>query len=244
VDGLAGDGSDQVSARPGQQARSIDGPAVTLASVRTAADFARCLDHVRILAGPLSHREIEGRAGGRLRRTKIGQVLAGELPRRDFLEAYLEVCGVPEDARGVWHQVWIRLVSHTPAVADEAGLLRKQLDAALTQVRRLANELAALRVDRDAANQRLQQTGEILDATQRRLRTTEEARDEALAHIQRLDEELAFATSRLSEARSDIASRHAVASSPKALVRYTRGEAETLYGSDATTMPPVLGQGG
>lgn len=96
----------------------IDISSIPLADARTHADFARCLNQLRILAGPLSNRQIEARSGGRLGRTKIGQVLNGELPRREFLHVYLQVCGVHERANA-WYETWARLMPTTQI--DSAG---------------------------------------------------------------------------------------------------------------------------
>jgi hypothetical protein len=97
--------------------------------VRTIADFAECLDQLRVLAGPLSHREIASRSGGLLRRTKIGQVLSGELPRREFLTAYLEVCGASREAGDSWLRVLARLAAATRSpsrlLEDDPQVLRK-----------------------------------------------------------------------------------------------------------------------
>lgn len=159
---------DQVSAVDnGQPIRPV--PEIPLSAVRTAADFAECLDQLRVLAGPLSHRQIESRSSGRLRRTKIGQVLNGELPRREFLAAYLEVCGVTDAAKEPWHRVWAHLIStaqgwrQSAAGISEDGdalVLRKERDAALAQVQRLLDELemlqsAAREVDADPKMRRL-----------------------------------------------------------------------------------------
>lgn len=87
----------------------IDTGQIRVSEAKTVADFARCLEEVRILAGPLSHRELQSRSGGRLGRTKIGKVLKGMLPQRDFLLVFLEVCGVSQDNRHCWLEVWGRL---------------------------------------------------------------------------------------------------------------------------------------
>lgn len=153
------DGVDQMSATdnepPVGPRPEIDASLIPLSTVRTSADFAQCLDQLRVLAGPLSHREIESRSGGRLRRTKIGQVLGGELPRREFLTSYLEVCGVSCAESEPWHRVWSRLVSTArgprrsarTAEDGDALMLRKERDAALARVRRLTEELETLRSD-------------------------------------------------------------------------------------------------
>jgi hypothetical protein len=244
---------------------------IPLSTVRTAADFAECLDQLRVLAGPLSHREIEGRSGGRLRRTKIGQVLAGELPRRDFLAAYLEVCGVPEDATAAWHQVWTTLATaarRSTRPIDETATLRKERDAAQFEARRLADEVRRLRsvirtmgAEHNAAIQQAERTGKASESAENRLRTAEAVRDEAVGRARHLRDEIMQARTKIADldgtvaqlrderdsALDELASlrwqldSRYATSGSKRLTRYTQDEAEDLYGSTKHGPPPVIG---
>jgi hypothetical protein len=213
VDGVTCDEVYQVSTDNGQPIRpvaEIDASLVPLSTVRTAADFAECLDQVRVLAGPLSHREIESRSGGRLRRTKIGQVLGGELPHREFLTVYLEVCGVSEATSESWHRIWTRLVStaRSPsrpaariAEAGDALVLRRERDAALARIQRLTDELKSLRsatrtadaactadVERAAVTARAGEPGGLNGSVIDEIQTLRAERDAANRHARRLGE--------------------------------------------------------
>lgn len=234
---------------------------IPLQTVRTAADFAGCLDQLRVLAGPLSHREIESMSDRRLRRTKIGQVLGGQLPRRDFLAVYLEVCGV--DNTEPWYRVWTRLISARGRRDDDALTLRNERDEALTTVARLNAQVDdlwstvhATQTDRDAAVQRAKRA----EAEAKRLRATEaEAQgrvrllsQEVLAargRITELDETVDGLRAELANAMTDIAdlrwqlNSRAAANGSKRLTRYTQDEAEDLYGtSDILAPPPTIGE--
>ncbi|SDC51743.1 hypothetical protein [Actinokineospora iranica] len=197
--------------RPIRPVPVVDTSSVAVERVRTAAEFAACLDQVRVLAGPLSHREIESRGGGRLRRTKIGQVLAGELPRREFLAAYLTVCGVPADAHEPWHRKWTFLISARLPAEPDVATVHRERDAAVARARLLEQEVAALRAtavvppeahesfrkeirtlraERDAARGQARLATRQHESTVERLRLAEAARDEALSRQRLLDNDL------------------------------------------------------
>ncbi|OLR90708.1 hypothetical protein [Actinokineospora bangkokensis] len=135
---------------------AIDTSTVPLDRVRTAADLARCLDQVRRLAGAPSNRAIAAASGGRFGRTKVGQVLAGELPQRGFLVAYLAVCGVPEDELGEWLDAWARLIA-VDSRADAVESLRAEVRRLTADLARAietgARDLRAARDERDRALQ-------------------------------------------------------------------------------------------
>jgi hypothetical protein len=97
------DTRDAAEASPARRARGVL-PHIDLDAVGDdAAEFTRCLRQVRHSAGQLSNREIAARSGRRLSRWMVGEVLGkGALPKRDFLEAFLAVCGVPASERAWW----------------------------------------------------------------------------------------------------------------------------------------------
>jgi len=150
----------------------LDLSGVPLGGVRTAADLAACLDRVRVLAGPLSHRELDRLSGGRLGRTKIGQVLAGELPRRGFLATYFEVCGVPAADRPAWYDTWAGLVVGRAVDEPVPVPVREPRGGADAELTALRGELS--RATRELAD--LRGTGDLLRAE----------RDRALAHADAL----------------------------------------------------------
>ena len=173
----------------------IDASSIPLDAARTNADFARCLNQLRILAGPLSHRQIEARSGGRLGRTKIGQVLNGELPRREFLHVYLRVCGVQERADAAWYEAWARLVPSAridpagDASEQEAGAgERAAVDRAVEQaddIVRQAREHAAAITAQALAEAERDKTQEL-----ERIHRAEEERDIAFNRARHLVNEL------------------------------------------------------
>ena len=260
------------SGQPVRPARQIDTSLVSLDSVRTVADFAECLDQLRVLAGPLSHREIASRSGGLLRRTKIGQVLGGELPRREFLTTYLEVCGVSHEAGDAWLRLWARLVSTTRSPShlpeDDPQVLRKERDAARTQVQRLTNELETLRsathaadAEREATIRRARQASEMNESAVRRLRSAQTAREEAQGHVRLLSQEVMAGRARITELndtadklraelesaaaeiaglRRELVGNRSAPNDSKRLIKYTQSEAEELYGTDEMTSTQAL----
>ncbi|MCE6998317.1 hypothetical protein LZG04_26475 [Saccharothrix sp. S26] len=173
----------------------IDSHSVPITAATTTADFARCLDQVRVLAGPLSHRAVESRSGGRLRRTKIGQVLGGELPNREFLLVYLRVCGVAEALWPVWQEVWARLTTGPltgvataapdTGTAERAETVLERAEAQATEIRRIAHAQAADLLDRTRADL---DRAEARD--QERIRLVEEERDGAFSRAHALADEL------------------------------------------------------
>jgi hypothetical protein len=172
---------------------AIDVSPVPVDQAETLVDFARCLDQVRILAGPLSHREIESRSGGILTRTKIGQVLNGDLPRREFLVAYLEVCGVPASDRPLWLEMWGRLAQTakprgvpTRREAQERAttIIEKAETEAREIIARAQAEVDALRAHARMEAQRARQADDV------RIAGAEEERDAALARARSLTLEL------------------------------------------------------
>jgi hypothetical protein len=173
-----------VGRRPIRPVPPIDASQIPVRQAETLADFIQCLDQLRTLAGPLSHREIQSRSGNVLTRTKIGQVLNGELPRRDFLLVYLEVCGVPECDRPQWLQAWARLAqarqSHGVLTRREAqDRATKIVENAEAQAQEIVAHARA-QVDSILAHARLE-AERVREADDRRVAGAEEERDAALA---------------------------------------------------------------
>jgi hypothetical protein len=177
--------------------QAFDTSVVSLDRVRTPADFADCLDQLRKLAGPLSHRELERRGGKHLRRTKIGEVLGGDLPNREFLLAFLAACGTSEDEAEKWLLVWTRLVAlpnHiTRSVRDtptgEPMVTRAEYDSARAEVRKLNAELTNLWAARAAENERATTTmrahnGTPDESVRRELQKLRDERDAAYRSAQ------------------------------------------------------------
>lgn len=172
---------------------------IPVEQVRSREEFIACLDRARVLAGPLSHRELESRSGRRLRRTKIGQVLAGELPRRDFLLIYLEVCGVPEADRIEWLRAWARLMT-LPSTMDEPIYAEvTQVLARSTAAPVIAPEVRQLRADLDATLSALRRGQHEKQELERRLIRTESAYADAATQARVLRDQLERAQDKIND---------------------------------------------
>lgn len=179
--------------RPIKPVPTIDTSGVPVRQAETAADFGKCLEQVRILAGPLSNREIETRSGHTLRRTKISQVLRGDLPRRDFLTIYLQVCGVPEAQQPIWFEIWAQLahVEQPPTVSTRRNA-RESATAIIEKAKEQAGEIAAqARADVEALMAYARAEAErARQADDGRVSAAQEERDSALARTRTLTLEL------------------------------------------------------
>lgn len=131
----------------------IDDKAVDLSRVQTAADLADCLETIRVLAD-LSYRQMvqiaRDKFGKPLSKTKIGQVLGGQFPNREFLITFLQVCGVPEVRHNRWVATWNRLAMRYSArrarqagtQAGEPEQLRGDAQAEANEILRRAHDEA------------------------------------------------------------------------------------------------------
>lgn len=231
--------SDEPSShRPLRPVSPIDPGHIQVGAAVTVAAFTRCLEEARILAGPLSHRELESRSGRRLGRTKIGQVLRGTLPQRDFLLVFLEVCGVPKDRWPRWLEAWGRLtrisnghalptryIAPEPATADTRG--SETVEAARAQARRIVEDaqnnaevlLSRARSEAEhstqSANARIARAEEDRDATRTELhavnREMDIARERSAERIRVTEDERDRALDRalnLSDTLTDVQERH------------------------------------
>ncbi|MET8368311.1 ATP-binding protein [Micromonospora profundi] len=104
-------------------------------SVLTPADLGAALQALRERAG-LTTREMDARTrfgDVRLTRTKISKVEGGELPRLDWLRAYINVCGVGTGTRRyrAWEHAWATARQHAtagaPSPGTQGGVLPRQL---------------------------------------------------------------------------------------------------------------------
>lgn len=172
---------------------------IPVAQVRSREDFIICLDRARVLAGPLSHREIESRSERRLRRTKIGQVLAGEFPRRDFLLTYLEVCGVPEAERTEWLRAWAWLLTRSRTVDEPVSAEVTQVLARPTAVPVVAPEVRQLRADLAATLSALRRSQHEKQELERRLVRTESAYADSATHARALRHQLEHAQRKIND---------------------------------------------
>jgi hypothetical protein len=172
---------------------------IPVGQVRSREDFIACLDRARVLAGPLSHREIETRSGRRLRRTKIGQVLAGEFPHRDFLLAYLEVCGVPETDRTEWLRAWARLMARPSTIDESVSAEVTQVIARPTVAPVIAPEVRQLRADLDATLSALRRGRHEKQELERRLIRTESAYADAATQARALRDQLEHAQHKIND---------------------------------------------
>jgi hypothetical protein len=172
---------------------------IPVAQVRSREDFIACLDRARVLAGPLSHREIESRSGRRLRRTKIGQVLAGEFPRRDFLLTYLEVCGVPEADRTEWLRAWAWLLTRSSTMDEPVSAEVTQVLARPTVAPAIAPEVRQLRADLDATLNALRRGQHEKQELERRLVMTESAYADAATQARALRDQLERAQHKIND---------------------------------------------
>lgn len=133
----------------------IDVSAVQVEECTTPAEFAHCLEQVRHLAGPLSHRQIEAKSGHQLARTKIGQVLGGSFPNREFLEVFLDVCRVPESAREPWFGAWTRLATTRQSAAPARRDTRESVETIVNKAEARAHEITTqARAEADAIMRR------------------------------------------------------------------------------------------
>ena len=167
------------------------GSPVSLDGVRTPADFADRLDRLRKFAGPLSRRELERRGGKQLRRTKIGEVLGGELPHREFLLAFLSVCEVPEDEVEKWLRVWTRLMAlpnPTTRRTEEPVVARAEYDRVTAEAHKLTAKLAAVRAERVTDTERATTTIAPNESVTRELRKLRDERDAANREARHLAE--------------------------------------------------------
>jgi hypothetical protein len=186
-------------------APTTDVSQVPVSGASSPAEFAQCLEDVRLLAGPLSARELEKRSGKRLGRTKIGEVLAGSLPRRDFLLVYLEVCGVPQQSWADWLETWGRLArgdrarsgpTHAPTGNPHSGIgpavvLDAVPDALESRDARVREALGEADARRAQIEQRAKsEADQLLNATNTRVRRAEDDRDSALAQLRERDRDL------------------------------------------------------
>ncbi|WP_285774686.1 hypothetical protein [Microtetraspora sp. NBRC 13810] len=98
-----------------------------LDAVRTREDLAALLRAVHARADAPALRTLERRTGGRVSKSTIGDVLAGNrFPRRAGLAALLDALGLAEQEHEPWDHAWQRLaeVEQTRA-AGEAGELHR-----------------------------------------------------------------------------------------------------------------------
>jgi hypothetical protein len=185
--------ADPLGARPVRSVAPINTSGVPVQEATTAAEFARCLEQVRVLAGPLSNREIETKSGHTLRRTKIGQVLRGDLPRRDFLVTYLRVCGVAEREVPTWIEVWSRLAHvELPTTVATRRNARERASAVIATAEARAREITAqaqAEVDRLMAFARVE-ADRVRQVEESRIAAAEEERDSAMARARVLTSEL------------------------------------------------------
>ncbi len=90
------------------------------ASVRSAEEFAVCLQRLRARAGNISYRTLErwGKLHGKpLPRSTVLEALAGKrLPRKDLVLAFVEACGIDPQADSRWLAAWTRLAD--PALPE------------------------------------------------------------------------------------------------------------------------------
>ncbi|OLF09182.1 hypothetical protein BLA60_21670 [Actinophytocola xinjiangensis] len=225
---------------------------IPVTRARSREEFIACLDRARVLAGPLSHREIENRSANRLRRTKIGQVLAGELPRRDFLVTYLEVCAVPENDRAAWLRSWARVLTADP----EQSTSDREPAGDVTQV--ISRTSAALQDARNVNDQ-----GRDHTENEELRRQLAEAAGEARVlrdQLRRAQDQISDLTDQLAWLRSHEPRPATVVVDPprptfrhlppprtrestKYPLNYTNEELHDLFGhGDAIVAPPVLGE--
>jgi hypothetical protein len=179
--------------RPTRSVAPIDTSGVPVQEATTAVEFTRCLEQVRVLAGPLSNREIETRSGHVLRRTKIGQVLRGDLPRRDFLVTYLRVCGVAEGELPTWLDVWARLAHvELPTTVATRRNARERASAVIANAEARAREITAqaqTEVEGLMAFARVE-ADRVRQVEESRIAAAEEERDSAMARARVLTSEL------------------------------------------------------
>lgn len=172
---------------------------IPVAEVRSREDFTVCLDRARVLAGPLSHREIENRSGRRLRRTKIGQVLAGEFPHRDFLLVYLDVCGVPETDRAEWLRIWAWLLTRSSTKDEAVSAEVTQVIARPMATPVLAPEVQQLRADLNATVSALRRGQHEKQELERRLTRAESAYADATTQARTLRDQLERAQHKIND---------------------------------------------
>ncbi|WP_410608604.1 hypothetical protein [Amycolatopsis sp. lyj-109] len=165
-----------------------------------AAEFTRCLQQVRHIAGPLSNREIAARSGRQLSRWMVGEVLdKGALPKRDFLEAFLAVCGVPAPERARWDRIRASLAPlgeplgpAGPAPAGRGADNRRQAEKIIEEAENRANEILALA--RDEVGRIMTQANLEAERARRteefRVKGAEDERDSAVARTLSLTLEL------------------------------------------------------
>lgn len=171
----------------------IDASAVRVCEAATPDEFAQCLEQVRNLAGPLSHREIAAKSEHRLARTKIGQVLNGTLPKREFLGVFLDVCGVPEADQEPWFETWSRLTAvGQPVTAPARHNVRVAAETIIKHAEAKAHDITAkARAEADAImNRAMAEVEEARAADNVRVEGAELERDAALARARSLTVEL------------------------------------------------------
>jgi hypothetical protein len=188
-------------ARPFRPVEPIDTAHIDLDAVADdAAEFTRCLQQVRHIAGPLSNRQISARSGERLSRWMVGEVLdKGTLPKRDFLDMFLTVCGVAAEERPRWDKVRASLAPlgdplgpANPAPAGRGAEGRRHAEKIIEEAENRANEILALA--RDEVSRIMTQANLEAERARRtedfRVKGAEEERDSAVARTLSLTLEL------------------------------------------------------
>src|ERR1700733_1790854 len=90
--------------------------------IQTAEQLAQALDQLRAGTTYVKIERSSAGAAVRLSRSTLGDVLSGKrMPRPDWLNVYLDVCGVPRDAQEAWRRAWQRAQSAESATDVAAG---------------------------------------------------------------------------------------------------------------------------
>ncbi|MGI5372653.1 restriction endonuclease [Streptomyces iakyrus] len=86
-----------------------DPDVIPIGQVGTFEELREAMNRLRALAGSPSLRELEERAGKRLTRSTLSNVLSGAVnPRRDLVVAFAEIVGVRRGEAAAWGAAWER----------------------------------------------------------------------------------------------------------------------------------------
>ncbi|MFE0116785.1 restriction endonuclease [[Kitasatospora] papulosa] len=99
-----------------------DPDAIPIGQVGTFEELREAMNRLRALAGSPSLRELEERAGRRLTRSTMSNVLSGAVnPRRHLVVTFAEIVGVSRSEAAAWEAAWERADTNSRAARARAA---------------------------------------------------------------------------------------------------------------------------